>query len=498
MIPRIAIVGGGVAGWMAAAALASAFRGRGAIQLVELADQQPADLAEGTLPGVRAFHDQLGIDEDELVRTTGATFSLGSAYSEWSGPDGRFFHPFGPFGVSIDTVGFHHAWLRLRQRGEGGDLEAYSLAAVAASLGRFARPSADPGSVLSSFSYGLHLDAARYVDHLRRLASGLGVEGLAPKLASVSIRGGDGFIDALVLEDGQPVTANLFIDCTDQGSLIGQAMAVGWQDWSSWLACDSVVSVATESAGEAPPFTSVLARPAGWLGWTPLQDHADNRFVFCSQAIGDDAATQALLDGIPRPAMSPPRMQRFNSGRRDRFWAKNCVALGSAAAVLDPLASTRLALIQSGLMRLIPLLPGGAIEPADLQEYNRLTIAEHESLRDFLILHYHASGRGDGPPWVGLREIPDSLASRIELFLARARVAPLAVETFQASDWLAVLLGLHVQPRRYHPFADGLDLADLRGRLLALRTVVRQAADSMPSHAAFIARASRAAPAPVS
>ncbi len=498
MIPSIAIVGGGVAGWMAAAALANVFEGRGAIKLVELANEPPAGLAEGTLPSIRAFHDQLGIDEDELVRTTGATFSLGSAFADWRGQGGGFFHPFGPYGSSIETVGFHHAWLRQHQRGEGGDFEAYSLAAVAASLGRFARPSADPSSVLSSFSYGLHLDVARYADHLRQLAAGLGVVGLHPKFASVDLRSSDGFIDALALEDGQRVRADLFIDCTDQARLIGQAMGVGWQDWSSWLGCDRVVSVSTESAGEMPPFTRLQARPAGWLARTPLQDRAANRFVYCSQAIGDDAATQVLLESLPRQATSPPQMQRFTSGRRDLFWARNCVALGSAAGALDPLASTRLALIQSALTRLIPLLPGGAVEPADLQEYNRLAIAEHESLRDFLILHYCASGRGDGPPWVGTRAIPDTLASRIELFLARARVAPLAAETFQAPDWLAVLFGLQVQPRRYHPFADGLDLADLRGRLLALRTVVRQAADSMPSHAAFIARALRGAPAPVS
>ena len=480
MIPSIAIVGGGTAGWMAAAALAHARRGQGRIQLVETPDEPPERGGEGTLPAMGAFHASLGIDEDDLIRRTGATFKLGVAFADWPHAGARFFHPFGPYGVSIDTVGFHHAWLRLGELGEGAGLDAYSLAATAASLGRFQRPSQDASSVLSSYGYGLHLDAAAYRDVLRGCAEAAGVIQMAPKLADVLLRGEDGFIEALELEGGKQVVADLFVDCTDQGRLIRQALGAGWQDWSGWLPCDRVVTADSAPAKDPPPCTHVAGREGGWLWQMPLRDRTVHGLAYCSQALDDDAAAEALLSGLDRPVLEPPSVQRFASGRSETFWSRNCVALGGAAGTLGPLEATRLDLIRSGVSRLIGLLPAGDFEPADADEFNRLSIAEFDRARDFLILR-HGAGRRE-------TALPDELDCRLELFETRGRVVTYDGELFPMSSWLALLVGMGLRPWRYHPFADGLDLQDLRGRLQALRTVVRQAAESMPTHTASLAR----------
>ena len=480
MIPSIAIVGGGTAGWMAAAALAHALRGKGRIQLVETPDEPRERGGEGTLPAMGAFHASLGIDEDDLIRRTGATFKLGTAFADWPQAGARFFHPFGPYGVSIDTVGFHHAWLRLRELGEGAELNAYSLAATAASLGRFQRPSQDASSVLSSYGYGLHLDAAAYRDVLRGSAEAEGVIRMAPKLAGVVLRGEDGFIEALELQGGKRITADLFVDCTDQGRLIRQALGAGWQDWSAWLPCDRTVTADSAPAEDPPPYTEVAGREGGWVWRMPLQDRTTHGLAYCSQALDDGAAAEVLLAGLERPALEAPSVQRFAVGRSETFWSRNCVALGGAAGVLGPLEATRLGLIRSGVSRLIGLLPAGDFERADAEEFNRLSIAEFDRARDFLILR-HGAGRRE-------TALPDELACRLELFEARGRVVTFDEELFPMSSWLALLIGKGVRPRRYHPFADGLDLQDLRGRLQTLRAVVRQAAESMPTHAAFIAR----------
>jgi tryptophan halogenase len=480
MIPSIAIVGGGVAGWMTAAALANALSGLGRLQLIETAAEAPPELAEAATPQLRAFHARLGIDEDQLARQTQATFKLGTSFADWPRPGRRFFHPYGDYGTSIGTVGFHHCWLRLRELGDGTELAAYSLAAVAAALGRFARPSRDPSSVLSSFAYGLHVDGRRYLDHMRAYALARGVLAPEPRFAGASLRAEDGSIEALVLESGERIAADLFVDCSEPGLLIGQALGEGWEDWSRWLSCDRAVTVPGAPAGDLPPFTQVRGGEGGWFSHMALQDRVANGYVYCSGLLSDDAAFEALTGAMGARALGAPVFRRFSSGRRRQVWSRNCVALGPAAVVLEPIEGTNLHLICSAIERLIALLPGGACEDAAAEEYNRLSIAETERLRDFLILHHHA-----GAP---AADLPDALAYKIEGFRARGRIVPYPGEIFQTAGWLSVLDGMEVRPRRRHPFADGLDLADLRARMQAMRTVIGQAARAMPTHREFIAR----------
>jgi tryptophan halogenase len=479
MIPSIAIVGGGVAGWMTAAALANALKGRGALRLIETATDPPPELVEATTPQLRAFHAGLGIDEDQLVRQTQATFKLGTSFADWPRPGRRFFHPFGDYGMSIETVGFHHCWLRLRELGDETELAAYSLAATAAALGRFARPSPDPSSVLSSFSYGLHLDGQRYRDHLRAYALAQGVTAHEARFAGASLRPEDGTIEALVLESGERIAADLFVDCSDQGLLIGHALGVAWEDWTQWLACDRALTAASAPAGDLRPYTEVAGGDGGWRWRMALQNRVAHGYVYCSGLLSDDAAYDALLGGAGVRLQGDPVRRRLGSGRRRQLWRRNCVALGPAAVGLEPIEGTNLHLIQSAIERLIALLPGGGCEDADIEEYNRLSIAEIERLRDFLILHHRPA------PDVRL---PDELAYKVEGFEARGRVVPYAGETFQTSGWLAVLDGMEIRPRRRHPFADGLELGSLSARMQALRTVIGQAARAMPTHRDFIAR----------
>lgn len=473
MTPQITILGGGAAGWMTAAGLARALGGKGRIRLVETADAAPAGLAEAAPPSVRAFNDRLGIDENELVRRTGATFGLGSELTGWAGPGSRFFQPFGSFGSAIGTVGFHHAWLRLRALGEGGEIEAYCLAAAAAARGRFQRPSRDPGSVLASFDYSLHLDLDAYVEVLRERAMALGVASPGPRLRSVELRGEDGFVEALELEDGERVAADLFVDCTDDGRLIGGALGVGWRDWSGMLPCDRMATASAEPADDPAPFARIDARPGGWRWRMALQDRVVSGRTYCSARLSDEAAIEECG--------GTANIRHFRNGRRESFWTRNCVAIGAASGSIEALAPTRLHLIQSGVERLAALLPNGVAEAAETAEFDRLSIEELERARDFVALHHHLRAGGSETA------VPDELAHRIAAFRSRARVVAYGGESFLTQAWLAALLGLGVRPGRYHPFADGLDADELRRALQAQRIVVGQAADSMPTHGDFIA-----------
>jgi tryptophan 7-halogenase len=194
----------------------------------------------------------------------------------------------------------------------------------------------------------------------------------------------------------------------------------------------------------------------------------------------------ANLDGKPR---AEPRLLRFTTGRRKKFWNKNCIALGLASGFLEPLESTSIHLIQSGIMQLAAIFPDRSFDPSDAEEYNRLQIDEYEKVRDFIVLHYKATERDDQPLWRYCRnmDIPDELSYRINLFRSSGRVAFQERELFVEPNWLSVFIGQGIAPRRYDPLADLLPFDSVRTQLSSLRAQIRQIADAMPSHAQYIA-----------
>jgi tryptophan halogenase len=490
-IPRIVIVGGGLTGWMAAAALAHAFKDKaGKITLIEPPETHKNDGGVASLPTMRLFHDRLGIDENDFIRKTKARFSLGTEFRGWTVPGQAFLHPFGQYGTSIETVGFHHCWLKLRQLGDKTGLADYSLASAAAARGRFMRPVRDTNSVLSSFSYGFHLDRRLYAGYLRDYALDRGVTRDPRNLAEVKLRD-DGAIDTLILGgDGGRLEADLYVDCSNAALLIEGALNTGFEDWSRWLPCDRMIACRSESATDMHPITHVTARASGWQSCIPIQHRATHAYIYGSRFTNDLDARNTLLANIAEPVSREIAMQQFTNGRRRKFWNLNCVALGAAAGFLEPLESTDIHLMQSGIARLLQLLPVDGIIPTDIDEYNRLTEIEFTHIRDFLIFHYHAARPAESPLWDHCRnmEIPESLAYRIELFRSRGRVVSQGDEVFSLPNWLSLFAGLNIAPRRYHPFADGIPIETLKQQMHLIKGAIRNAADAMPEHCTFLAQ----------
>ncbi len=494
-LDTIVILGGGTAGWMAAAAIAKAWQQPGRrIVLVESEEIGTVGVGEATVPSIHLFNAMLGLDTAEMMRATGATFKLGIEFTGWGGIGRCYMHPFGGFGANAQDRLFGPLWLKYAAQDPDAVLDTYSLNAVAAQAGRC--DLTPPGGQGVAMTYALHFDAGLYARYLRAYAERRGVTRREGQAVGVDRNAETGFIRSLTLASGEVVAGDFFIDCSGfRGMLIGQALEVAYDDWSAWLPCDRAVAVASENTGPPAPYTRAIADTAGWRWRIPLQHRAGNGHVYASAFLDDNTAEARLLAEIDGAVLSPPRRLRFTTGRRQAAWRHNGLALGLAAGFLEPLESTSIHLIQTSILRFLSLFPDKGFEPAEIAEFNRQTREEYDDIRDFLITHYKLTQRDDSAFWRYCRDmaVPDRVVETLDLFAARGRLRARPEHLFSPTSWLAMLAGQGLKPRGIDPLLHGLPADQLAGHMRRVRDGLQRAAEAMPSHQALIDRVCRAA-----
>jgi len=491
-IRDIVIVGGGTAGWMAAAAL-SRFTNNGytRVTLVESTAIGTIGVGEATIPPLVTFNTMLGINENEFIAATQASFKLGIEFVGWGRIGERYFHPFGAHGHELHGVAFHQLYLRERQRRAMPDISAYAMSAAAAYRGRFARPSREAKPPLSSIFYAFHFDAGLYAQLLRRYAERNGATRIEGKVVNVAQRGADGFVESITLDDGRTIAGDLFIDCSGfRGLLIEQTLGTGYEDWSHWLPANRAVTVQCELPSPPDPFTRATAHPGGWQWRIPLRERMGNGFVYSSAFTSDDEARETLTANLEGPIRGEPRALSFTTGRRKKAWNANVVSLGLSSGFVEPLESTSIHMVQAGIAHLIAMFPDRRFDPLERDRYNAVIQDLYEDVRDFIILHYHANQRGDSPFWEQCRTmtIPDSLATKLALWRGKGRSFRDNAELFATSSWVAVMLGQNIWPEGYDPIAESLDPDKVAIELERIRRRYAETAEAMPAHAEFIAR----------
>lgn len=485
MIKRIVVAGGGTAGWMAAAALARTMGQTVAVTLVESEAIGTVGVGESTIPPLVVYNRLLGINEAEFMRATQATFKLGILFDNWKQPGDRYFHSFGYTGKDHWAAGFQHYWLEGRARGHSQSYDDYCLELVAALQSKFAQlPD-------NKVNYAYQLDSGLYARFLRQMAEADGVTRIEGKIARVELDGESGDIAALELDGGRRVEGDLFLDCTGfRALLIEGALHAGYDDWTHWLPCDSAIALQTPNVRPPVPYTRAMAHDAGWQWRIPLQHRTGNGIVYCSRYLDHDAALERLLGNIEGEPLTPPNKIRFQTGARRKQWHRNCIAVGLSGGFMEPLESTSIHLIQRAILRLIRMMPQGAISPRDVAEFNDQQFQDMEQIRDFLILHYKATDRRDSPFWrqCAAMDVPDSLAQKIELFRETARVFRRNEELFAENSWVQVMLGQGIEPQSWHPIAGKLKDDELDRLLGMIRQDVTRTVAGLPAHADYVAR----------
>ncbi|MDP4575982.1 tryptophan 7-halogenase [Qipengyuania sp. G39] len=494
-IEHIVIVGGGTAGWMAAAALSRLKAARELrITLVESEAIGTVGVGEATIPPFVGFNQALQIDEREMMAACQATFKLGIQFTNWGRRGDSYLHPFGNYGYEIDGVAFHHVWHRLKAGGDKRPIQVFNLETMAAHFGKFARQEDyQRGQDLPPMNYAYHIDAGRYAQFLRRYAETRGVIRQEGRVDDVALDGESGDVAAITLQSGERIDGDLFIDCSGfRGLLIEQALETGYEDWTHWLPCDRAVALPCnrDDGSGPPPFTRATAHAAGWQWQVPLQHRNGNGHVYCSRYMSDDEAHDILVNNLAGKPTADPNFLRFTTGRRKKFWNRNVVAVGLSGGFMEPLESTSIHLINTAITKLIAILSFDGITDTQRDAFNRLTGKEFERIRDFLILHYNATERDDSEFWNYCRtmDVPDTLTEKVELFRSNGQIFREDDELFTETSWAAVMMGQGVMPGSRNAMADSVGPDVMGGEVDGIEQSIRWLVERLPAHGDYLAR----------
>ncbi|MBU2870761.1 tryptophan halogenase family protein [Colwellia sp. E2M01] len=487
-VNKVVILGGGTSGWISAALLKKIMGSTIAIELVESDDIGTIGVGEATIPPIRDLNNVLGINEADFLRETKATIKLGINFENWKSQGHSYLHGFGAAGKSLPFCPFHHLLKRANQLEDDSHLWQYDLNHLCAKAGRFAQiKSHDP---IMNLPYAYHFDAGLYAKYLRKYSEKIGVirtEGLVEHVEQCST---SGYIKSLHLKNGRVISGDLFLDCSGfKGLLIQEKLRTGYEDWSHLLQCDRAIAVPSERLEQTLPYTRSIAHTAGWQWRIPLQHRNGNGMVYSSSHCSEQQAIDTLMNNLTSKAIADPKVIKFQTGRRYQQWNKNVLAIGLSSGFLEPLESTSIHLVQSAIVRLGHLFPHHGIDSLLVDEYNKQSALEFEQIRDFLVLHYHATERTDSDFWQDMRhmKIPDSLALKIEMFKHNGRLTNTKNDLFTEHSWLQVMLGQGIVPQDYHPLANSMSDEKLAVMLRKIKEIKQEPIDKLPTHDEFLA-----------
>lgn len=482
-ISKIAILGGGTAGWMAATYLATALGREVEVTVLEAPGIPRIGVGEATVPNLqKVFFDFLGVAEKDWMRECNASFKLAVKFVNWrtpgagqptartlpNGEQDVFYHPFGIL-PTTDRMPMSHYWLERYLDGVAEDPYDYSCFVEPWLMDRSLSPHHSDGS--PAVAYAWHFDAQLLADYLQRFGTErLGVKHTIDQMVGAS-RDENGYLTALQTGSGRPVEGDLFVDCSGfRGALINKIMQEPFLDQHDYLLCDSAITkqIPHDDATEGiETYTSSIAMESGWTWKTPLLGRFGTGYVYSSSFVDDD---QARLDFCRMWDLDPEdsfNSIRFRVGRNRRSWVKNCVSIGLSSCFVEPLESSGLYFTYAAIYQLAKHFPTRDYEPALIDSFNEEVATMFDETRDFLQAHFYYSPRTDTEFWRANKELHLSpqFENKVSKYLAGLPVnPPLSSESdyygnfevefrnfWTNGSYYAILSGLGLQPNQLLP-----------------------------------------------
>jgi hypothetical protein len=429
-ISHITIVGGGTAGWLAAALLNAGLNRRNdgpdvRITVIESPNIPTIGVGEATTISMRLTCSQLDLDEKDFLKRCNGSFKGSVRFNNWDKePDGSprsYFHPFDhPGFLHVHNIVYH--WLAWRRKGNKGSLAEVvvpSLAPVMANRAPLVPGSKDFKGI---FPYAYHFDAKLFAEYMREYATNLGVEHVQDDVTDVNLDE-RGFVKSLTLKERGDRPVEFVIDCTGfRGLIIKEALKEPVVSYGDNLLCDKALAlqIPHERPGTLESYTTSTGLDNGWSWRVPLFNRLGTGYVFSSAFASDDQAIREFRKYLKLPEDHPdPRVVPMQIGRTRNSWVKNCLAIGLAGGFIEPLESTSIHFTQMALRFFVEFFPDQTINPVYAREYNKIATKMYEEVREFIALHYHTSNRTDTPFWLAARndmKMPDGLAEKLELW----------------------------------------------------------------------------------
>lgn len=491
-IRSILVVGGGTAGWLSAAYLQRAVGKNVRITLVESPTIGRIGVGEATVQTLRLTMAYLGFSEEDWMPRVGGTYKTGIRFEQWNQPpsagEEHFYHPFlerneptvkpiPPWFIEIgDGLSLMHYW---HHRWLAGDRTPYAYAiAPGPHLCDARKAPKFPGAATHEVPTAYHLDAHKFGNLLMTKCKERGVVHVSDDVVDVHLDE-RGFIRSLRTTNHGELEADLFVDCSGFRSvLLGKAMGAKFVSASEYLWNDSAVATRPlNEPGDIAPYTLARAMEAGWLWNIPLFHRAGTGYVYCSRYKTKDQAEAEIRQYLgPRAdAETFVNHLKFEPGRYDRTWIKNCVGIGLAANFIEPLESTTIYLIEYALAQLVCLFPDRDFDPARAARYNALTGQMFDEIRDFIVLHFACANRRDTPYWRDLTtdsRLPPALHERLEFYRSNLPMGErLQNFVFRERAFTIFLAGLNRLPTKPLPLLAHVDetaadaaFAELRAR----------------------------------
>lgn len=492
-LSRVVVAGRDVDLWLSVSALGRALGPVGVeVIAIELPSRAWPGHVSATLPPLEALHSKLDINEASLLRATAGSFSFGQNFVGMadapgaSAPMRGFFHAWGAYGAAIDERPFFPCWVRARHQGFNVPLHSFCLTAVAAQNGRMLLPD-DTTAAFGRTDYGYHLQTMAYAGYLKSIAAALGVRLYEAQTIEVARDEATGSIAALIVDRSARVAGELFVDASGEDALlIGQALQVPREDWRRHFSVDRVLSARAPAFTATPPFAEIRATHGGWTALHPSQTVTGVLHAYAHASLTDEAALRAAATaaGVELAVVS---CRPVSQGQRARAWEGNCVAVGEAACVLDPIHDVSVHALQLGLVHLLSLIPAGEPLGAERAEYNRIMRSYFERIRDFQCAFYALSPFA-GELWRQARDlsIPPPLAHKIATFRACATVAPMEDETFSPDSWQAQLIGVGVLPESWPPATDRVPQHRFQEEFRRMLDFIRSKVLEQPTHHTYL------------